>query len=135
MILHIQIFVFISIVDFQNVPESDLFATQNGRPFTEGDVARLDCPVRFASRLCGGKGGFGSMLRAIGAQIEKTTNREACRDLSGRRLRDIREEQRLREWAACKPQRTEDAARKKEDRLKRLDRRKFSFIHYNICLT
>lgn len=34
------------------------------------------------------------MLRAIGAQIEKTTNREACRDLSGRRLRDINEEMR-----------------------------------------
>lgn len=45
-------------------------------------------------RVFGGKGGFGSMLRAIGAQIEKTTNREACRDLSGRRLRDINEEQR-----------------------------------------
>jgi hypothetical protein len=35
------------------------------------------------------------MLRAIGAQIEKTTNREACRDLSGRRLRDINEEKRF----------------------------------------
>jgi hypothetical protein len=45
-------------------------------------------------RIPGGKGGFGSMLRAIGAQIEKTTNREACRDLSGRRLRDINEEKR-----------------------------------------
>lgn len=44
--------------------------------------------------LVGGKGGFGSMLRAIGAQIEKTTNREACRDLRGRRIRDINEEQR-----------------------------------------
>ena len=42
--------------------------------------------------LPGGKGGFGSMLRAIGAQIEKTTNREACRDLSGRRMRDINDE-------------------------------------------
>lgn len=38
------------------------------------------------------------MLRAIGAQIEKTTNREACRDLSGRRLRDINEEKRLKTW-------------------------------------
>lgn len=38
------------------------------------------------------------MLRAIGAQIEKTTNREACRDLSGRRLRDINEEKRLKNW-------------------------------------
>jgi len=36
--------------------------------------------------------GFGSMLRSIGAQIEKTTNREACRDLSGRRMRDINNE-------------------------------------------
>lgn len=50
--------------------------------------------IHIAPRLVGGKGGFGSMLRAIGAQIEKTTNREACRDLSGRRLRDINEEQR-----------------------------------------
>lgn len=50
--------------------------------------------VHVVPRLLGGKGGFGSMLRAIGAQIEKTTNREACRDLSGRRLRDINEEQR-----------------------------------------
>ena len=48
--------------------------------------------------LPGGKGGFGSMLRSIGAQIEKTTNREACRDLSGRRLRDINEESRLRQY-------------------------------------
>lgn len=38
------------------------------------------------------------MLRAIGAQIEKTTNREACRDLSGRRLRDINEEKKLKNW-------------------------------------
>ncbi|KAG0428557.1 hypothetical protein HPB47_024480 [Ixodes persulcatus] len=44
--------------------------------------------------------GFGSMLRAIGAQIEKTTNREACRDLSGRRLRDINHETRLKRWVA-----------------------------------
>ena len=39
--------------------------------------------------------GFGSMLRAIGAQIEKTTNHEACRDLSGRRMRDVNNEKQL----------------------------------------
>jgi hypothetical protein len=48
--------------------------------------------VRVHFRLPGGKGGFGSMLRAIGAQIEKTTSREACRDLSGRRMRDVNDE-------------------------------------------
>lgn len=39
--------------------------------------------------------GFGSMLRTIGAQIEKTTNRESMRDLSGRRMRDINNEKKL----------------------------------------
>jgi hypothetical protein len=51
-----------------------------------------DFLVQWHLRLPGGKGGFGSMLRAIGAQIEKTTNREACRDLSGRRMRDVNDE-------------------------------------------
>lgn len=59
------------------------------------DCDDLHCSrIHIIPRVLGGKGGFGSMLRAIGAQIEKTTNREACRDLSGRRLRDINEEQR-----------------------------------------
>lgn len=59
------------------------------------DCTNNECnKIHVIPRVLGGKGGFGSMLRAIGAQIEKTTNREACRDLSGRRLRDINEEQR-----------------------------------------
>jgi hypothetical protein len=32
------------------------------------------------------------MLRAIGARIDKTKSREACRDLSGRRMRDVNNE-------------------------------------------
>lgn len=69
-----------------------LLDTQNDQDLPDGSK------VRVKLRLLGGKGGFGSMLRAIGAQIEKTTNREACRDLSGRRLRDINEEKRLKAW-------------------------------------
>ena len=41
--------------------------------------------VELKPGLLGGKGGFGSMLRAMGASISKTSNTEACRDLSGRR--------------------------------------------------
>lgn len=63
--------------------------------------------------VLGGKGGFGSMLRAIGAQIEKTTNREACRDLAGRRLRDVHTEKRIKDWI------NRQADRKKEQREKR----------------
>ena len=35
--------------------------------------------VTLSGGLRGGKGGFGSLLRSIGAQIEKTTNHEAMR--------------------------------------------------------
>ena len=35
--------------------------------------------VTVSGGLPGGKGGFGSLLRSIGAQIEKTTNHEAMR--------------------------------------------------------
>lgn len=67
---------------------------QNGKIVKSDTLVRPECSIHVILRLIGGKGGFGSMLRAIGAQIEKTTNREACRDLSGRRLRDINEEKR-----------------------------------------
>ena len=38
------------------------------------------------------------MLRALGAQIEKTTNHEAMRDLSGRRVRDVNNEKVNHRW-------------------------------------
>uniref|UniRef100_A0A6P7GZV8 Replication stress response regulator SDE2 n=1 Tax=Diabrotica virgifera virgifera TaxID=50390 RepID=A0A6P7GZV8_DIAVI len=83
-------------VNLKNKIEAILL-TLNGRIVQSDTIvqrASIDS-LRIIPRIFGGKGGFGSMLRAIGAQIEKTTNREACRDLSGRRLRDINEEQRF----------------------------------------
>lgn len=76
------------------MPPQDLRITLNGRNVnTCKNVSILPGDVfRVQTFLPGGKGGFGSMLRAIGAQIEKTTNREACRDLSGRRMRDVNDE-------------------------------------------
>ncbi|KAM7536710.1 hypothetical protein Aperf_G00000080946 [Anoplocephala perfoliata] len=59
-----------------------------------------DVLIEIHPRLRGGKGGFGSMLRAIGNQIEKTTNNDMCRDLSGRRMRDVNAEAKLKEWYA-----------------------------------
>lgn len=53
-------------------------------------------------RLLGGKGGFGSLLRgaATKAGQKKTNNFDACRDMSGRRLRHVNAEKRLEEWKA-----------------------------------
>ncbi|UYV67735.1 SDE2 [Cordylochernes scorpioides] len=71
---------------------------RNGKYISNNSQIFQNDVLHAVAGLVGGKGGFGSMLRAIGAQIEKTTNREACRDLSGRRLRDINEEERLKKW-------------------------------------
>lgn len=100
---------------------TDIFITVNGRRVSECyKLNNSNNVVRICSRLVGGKGGFGSMLRAIGAQIEKTTNREACRDLSGRRLRDINEEKRLRKWLDGQADREREAAERKLKKLERL---------------
>ncbi|CAK1543682.1 unnamed protein product [Leptosia nina] len=102
------------------IPRDDIYITINGkRVTTDINLCELDV-VRVSTRLCGGKGGFGSMLRAIGAQIEKTTNREACRDLSGRRLRDINEEKRLRKWLEGQEEREREASERKQKKLERL---------------
>ncbi|KAF7826176.1 protein SDE2-like protein [Senna tora] len=66
--------------------------------------------VHLLLRLAGGKGGFGSLLRgaATKAGQKKTNNFDACRDMSGRRLRHVNAEKRLEEWKA------EEAERKLE---------------------
>ncbi|KAK9137418.1 hypothetical protein Sjap_008012 [Stephania japonica] len=58
--------------------------------------------VHLLLRLRGGKGGFGSLLRgaATKAGQKKTNNFDACRDMSGRRLRHVNAEKRLEEWKA-----------------------------------
>ncbi|NXJ04915.1 SDE2 regulator, partial [Odontophorus gujanensis] len=103
-----------------NVPEDSLYVKCNGRLAAAGDVLRDGAVYSVEPRLCGGKGGFGSMLRALGAQIEKTTNREACRDLSGRRLRDVNHEKAMAEWVK---QQAEREAEKEQRRLERLQRK------------
>ena len=43
------------------------------------------------------QGGFGSLLRGSKGK-GKTENTDACRDLSGRRLRHVNAEKKLKEW-------------------------------------
>ena len=52
-----------------------------------------DVSLQLLPRLLGGKGGFGSQLRAAGGRMssQKTSNNDSCRDLTGRRLSTIKE--------------------------------------------
>lgn len=94
----------------------------NGKKISGEDGLGPVGPLEVVSGLPGGKGGFGSMLRALGAQIEKTTNKDACRDLSGRRLRDINEEERLKNYVSRQAERDQKEAEKKEAKLNKLKR-------------
>ncbi|KAH8417980.1 hypothetical protein KR222_009782 [Zaprionus bogoriensis] len=100
----------------------EFYLTSNGKRLTrdaivdQNEISNVQCQLR----QVGGKGGFGSMLRAIGAQIEKTTNREACRDLSGRRLRDINEEKRVRAWLEKQGEREREAEERKKRKIEKL---------------
>ncbi|XP_007935165.1 replication stress response regulator SDE2 [Orycteropus afer afer] len=104
----------------EDVPVEHFFVKCNGALITTNDAVQDGAVYSLEPRLCGGKGGFGSMLRALGAQIEKTTNREACRDLSGRRLRDVNHEKAMAEWVK---QQAEREAEKEQKRLERLQRK------------
>ncbi|KAI7546843.1 hypothetical protein KC317_g15297, partial [Hortaea werneckii] len=80
-------------------------------------------PLRLSARLCGGKGGFGSQLRAAGGRMSSRKNRNpnqnpnaSNRNLDGRRLRTVDEAKRLAEYLATKPemdQREKDEKRKR----------------------
>ncbi|XP_025782038.1 replication stress response regulator SDE2 [Puma concolor] len=104
----------------QDVPVECFFVKCDGSLTDTSDRVRHGAVYSLEPRLRGGKGGFGSMLRALGAQIEKTTNREACRDLSGRRLRDVNHEKAMAEWVK---QQAEREAEKEQKRLERLQRK------------
>ncbi|KAL9113273.1 MAG: hypothetical protein Q9227_002608 [Pyrenula ochraceoflavens] len=79
-------------------------------------------PLRLYAPLCGGKGGFGSQLRAAGGRMSSRKKRAqgeqngSSRNLDGRRLRTITEAKNLAEYLALKP---EMDAREKEERRKR----------------
>ena len=59
-----------------------------------------DSVIYVSLRLVGGKGGFGSQLRAAKNRVgqKKTENFSACRDLNGRRLRHVEAEKKLQDW-------------------------------------
>ncbi|PHH82904.1 hypothetical protein CDD82_4338 [Ophiocordyceps australis] len=73
--------------------------------------------LRLSVPLCGGKGGFGSQLRAAGGRMSsrKKRNQEdhgSSRNLDGRRLRTVNEAKALAEYLAIKP----DMDKKEKDR-------------------
>ncbi|KAK9241133.1 telomere stability and silencing-domain-containing protein [Lipomyces kononenkoae] len=83
--------------------------------------------LHITPRLCGGKGGFGSQLRAQGGRMSARRKRgskndeeskDNYRNLDGRRMRSIRQAKDLAIFLETAPQRIKEASRQKRERLK-----------------
>ncbi len=70
-----------------------LFLDVDTDGLSQEDVVPSFVTLRLLPRILGGKGGFGSQLRAAGGRMssQKTDNKDACRDLNGRRLSTVKE--------------------------------------------
>ena len=90
-------------------PEAELLVACGARVYAPAREPGARLPAGSACtlllRVAGGKGGFGSLLRGAGTSGAATTNQDACRDLSGRRIRHVEAERKIREHARTQPQR------------------------------
>ncbi|KAH7192344.1 telomere stability and silencing-domain-containing protein [Fusarium flagelliforme] len=77
--------------------------------------------LRLAVPLCGGKGGFGSQLRAAGGRMSSRKKKSqedhgSSRNLDGRRLRTVNEAKALAEYLAIKPEMEKKEKEKRRER-------------------
>ncbi|KAH8678019.1 telomere stability and silencing-domain-containing protein [Xylariales sp. PMI_506] len=78
-------------------------------------------PLRLSVPLCGGKGGFGSQLRAAGGRMSSKKKKNgdengSSRNLDGRRLRTVNEAKALAEYLAIKPEMDQKEKQKRRER-------------------
>ncbi|KIM27561.1 hypothetical protein M408DRAFT_329996 [Serendipita vermifera MAFF 305830] len=79
---------------------------------------------RLTPSVLGGKGGFGSQLRAAGGRMssQRTSNNDSCRDLSGRRLSTVKEAKKLAAYLESEPERKKAALEAQKAKLAALDK-------------
>ncbi|KAK9469368.1 telomere stability and silencing-domain-containing protein [Lipomyces arxii] len=101
---------------------------RSGKLFTAESVVANDVDLCLSVRVCGGKGGFGSQLRAQGGRmasrrkrgVNDESSKDNYRNLDGRRMRSVRQAKELAEYLESAPQRLKDEARAKREKLQAL---------------
>ncbi|CAB11702.1 Telomere maintenance protein SDE2 [Schizosaccharomyces pombe] len=90
----------------------------------EGKSTSAHLNLTLCTRVLGGKGGFGSQLRAAGGRMSKKRNeqenQDSCRDLDGNRLGTIRQAKELSEYLAKKPAETRAKKEAKKQKLNKV---------------
>ncbi|TKR76577.1 hypothetical protein L596_017695 [Steinernema carpocapsae] len=107
-----------AVAALRKVPEEQFYVTCGGRIVQDWEKLPEEANIHVHLRLRGGKGGFGSLLRSF--RIHKSTNQLMCRDLNGRRIRDVKEEEKLRKWIAKAEEREKEKAAKKKAKYEKL---------------
>ena len=104
------------------LPDNAFRLVQSSKDLSSIKNLCTDLVLKIELRGClkGGKGGFGSLLRSIKPKAKDNENFDACRDLSGRRLRHVHNQQRLAEWQ----QRQEEEDKYVEEELKEYEQKK-----------
>jgi len=119
------------IEEIRSLEPDSYYLYSKGR-FVELDEIQPNDVFQLNFRLLGGKGGFGSVLRSF--RISKSTNQLMCRDLNGRRIGDVKEEERLKKWKAKEADREKEKARKKKEKYEKLKqggpKHKFANVDY-----
>jgi hypothetical protein len=112
------------IVPDATIPVDGLFGEEDQESTEMINVKRL-LTLRLTPRLLGGKGGFGSQLRAAGGRMssQKTNNNSSCRDLSGRRLSTVKEAKQLAQYLENEPARQKAEKEAQRAKLEALERR------------
>ncbi|GAW15766.1 hypothetical protein ANO14919_051860 [Xylariales sp. No.14919] len=118
----------------KKLPHTDarfIITTISNKQLTHGstqhisDLCNVDddfVSLRLSLPLCGGKGGFGSQLRAAGGRMSSKKKRNqgdengSSRNLDGRRLRTVNEAKALAEYLAIKPDMEQKEKEKRRER-------------------
>jgi len=90
-----------------------------GYLLSDEDTIENGMCIHVLLRLRGGKGGFGTNLRAMGGKMskKKMQNKDSCRDIHGRRIRAVKEAEKQQELEV---QRVEWEKKKSEQRDKKI---------------
>lgn len=101
-------------------PEDTLISLSNYYKYSNGSNL---CMFRYVPRILGGKGGFGSQLRAAGGRMSsrkkrgEEENKSSCRDLNGRRIRTTNEAKALIKYLETAPIRKREILEKRRQKL------------------
>ncbi|KAG9019125.1 hypothetical protein FRB90_006193 [Tulasnella sp. 427] len=107
-----------------SLTQAPLILNEEPMSSLEGDGTSRLVTLRLVPRLVGGKGGFGSQLRAAGGRMssQKTSNNDSCRDLNGRRLSTVKEAKKIAQYLEDEPLRKQADLEAKRAKLEALEK-------------